>query len=75
MSGHDFSRADKPFILVIPRRASARRGSAVPDNRQLTTLFHAFRENGVVDIESEWTARERDLKMLGGPARTFLSPG
>ena len=44
------------------------------DNRQLTTFFHAFRENGVVEIESEWTARDRELKMFGGPARTFLCP-
>ena len=36
---------------------------------------YAFRENGVVEIESEWTGRDRELKMLGGPARTFLSPG
>ena len=36
---------------------------------------YAFRENAVVEIESEWTGRDRELKMLGGPARTFLSPG
>ena len=36
---------------------------------------YAFRENGVVEIESEWTARDRQLRMFGGPARTFPSPG
>ena len=36
---------------------------------------YAFRENGVVEIESEWTGRDRELKMLGGSTRTFLSPG
>ena len=36
---------------------------------------YAFREIGVVEIESEWTARDRELKMFGGPARIFLSPG
>ena len=36
---------------------------------------YAFRENGVVEIESEWTARDRELKMFGGPPRTFLCPG
>ena len=36
---------------------------------------YAFREKGVVEIESEWTARDRELKMFGGPVRTFLSPG
>ena len=36
---------------------------------------YALRENGVVEIESEWTARDRELKMLGGQARIFLTPG
>ena len=36
---------------------------------------YAFREVGVVEIESEWTARDRELKMFGGPARIFLCPG
>lgn len=29
----------------------------------------------MVEIESEWTARDRELKMFGGPARTFLCGG
>ncbi len=36
---------------------------------------YAFRENGVVEIESEWTARDRELEKFGGPARIFLIPG
>jgi putative transposase len=40
-----------------------------------SSRHYAFRENGVVEIESEWTARDRELKKVGGPARTFLSPG
>ena len=36
---------------------------------------YALREIGVVEIESEWTARDRESKMFGGPARTFLCPG
>ncbi len=36
---------------------------------------YALREIGVVEIESEWTARDRELKVSGGPARTFLCPG
>ncbi len=36
---------------------------------------YALRENGVVEIESEWTARDRELKEFGGPARIFLNPG
>jgi hypothetical protein len=35
---------------------------------------YAFRENGVAEFESEWTARDRELKMFGGQARIFLSP-
>ncbi len=36
---------------------------------------YAFREVGVVEIESEWTARDRELKTLGLPPRIFLCPG
>ncbi|MGB8885211.1 MAG: transposase [Candidatus Korobacteraceae bacterium] len=36
---------------------------------------YALRENGVVVIESEWTARGRELKQFGGPARILLNPG
>ena len=35
---------------------------------------YALREKGVVEIESEWTARDRELKMSGSPARIFLCP-
>ena len=30
-------------------------------------------EEGVVEIESEWTAGDRELKPFGGPARIFLT--
>jgi len=36
---------------------------------------YATRSIGVVEIESECTARERELKMHGGLERTFLPPG
>jgi putative transposase len=36
---------------------------------------YALREVGIVEIESEWTARDRELKVSGGPARIFLCPG
>jgi hypothetical protein len=36
---------------------------------------YAYREMGVVEIESEWTARDRELKIMGAPSRIFLSPG
>jgi putative transposase len=36
---------------------------------------YAFREKGVVEIESEWTARDREQRATGGTERIFLSPG
>ncbi len=36
---------------------------------------YALRESGVVEIESEWTARDRETNNRGGPARVFLDPG
>ena len=36
---------------------------------------YAFRELGVVEIESDWTARDRELKITGGRPRIFLCPG
>jgi putative transposase len=35
---------------------------------------YALREVGVVVIESEWTARDRELKAMGKPPRTWLNP-
>jgi putative transposase len=36
---------------------------------------YALREIGIVEIESEWTARDREAKTCGTPARVFLHPG
>ncbi|MGC2248136.1 MAG: transposase [Terriglobales bacterium] len=35
---------------------------------------YALREIGVVEIESEWTARDRETQRQGGPRRMFLNP-
>src|ERR1700691_983530 len=35
---------------------------------------YALREVGVVEIESEWTARDRETEAQGGPSRVFLNP-
>jgi hypothetical protein len=35
---------------------------------------YALREIGIVEIESEWTARDRERRTEGGTARIFLSP-
>jgi hypothetical protein len=34
---------------------------------------YALREIGVVEIESQWTARDRETKARGGPERVFLT--
>jgi len=36
---------------------------------------YALREVGVVEIESEWTARDRETAAQAGTARVFLFPG
>src|SRR5262249_22762593 len=36
---------------------------------------YALREKGVVEIESEWTARDRQRRVIDGPERVFLFPG
>ena len=36
---------------------------------------YAWQEVGVVEIESEWTARERERQANGGAGRVFLNPG
>ena len=36
---------------------------------------YALREVGVVEIESEWTARDRELRVSERVPRVFLSPG
>lgn len=35
---------------------------------------YALREVGAVEIESEWTAIDRETQRTGGPPRTFLRP-
>jgi len=37
--------------------------------------YYAYREAGVVEIESEWIARDREVLKTGGSPPTFLSPG
>ncbi len=36
---------------------------------------YALREVGVVEIESEWTARDRETQAEGASGRVFLNPG
>ncbi len=46
----------------------------VTDWKWSSARHYLFRENGRVEIESEWTARERERKITGGPERIFLIP-
>ena len=47
-----------------------------PEEWQWSSYRHyARRETGIVEIESEWTARDREQKARGGAERTFLRPG
>lgn len=49
---------------------------AEPGDWKWSSFRHyALREIGIVEIESEWTARDRELKTGDAPARVFLHPG
>jgi len=49
---------------------------ASPEEWKWSSYRHyLLREVGPVEIESEWTARDRERKAVGGPERTFLRPG
>jgi len=46
-----------------------------PDEWKWSSYRHyALREIGTVEIESEWTARDRETAECGGPSRAFLAP-
>ena len=45
------------------------------DWRWSSFRHYALREKGVVEIESEWTARDRERQATGGAERVFLAPG
>ena len=46
-----------------------------PDHWKWSSFRHYFyRETGIVEIESEWTARDRETREKGGPERVFLGP-
>ena len=69
-SGQAFSRADPAFPLSYPERAlacEARALSRDPSDSKWSSFRHyAFREMNVVENESEWTRRDRELKLTGG---------
>jgi putative transposase len=47
-----------------------------PRDWQWSSFRHyALQEIGIVEIESEWTARNREKEIQGGSGRVFLDPG
>jgi putative transposase len=47
-----------------------------PEDWKWSSFRHyALREMGVVEIESEWTARDRETRLRAEPERVFLNPG
>lgn len=64
---------------VVRRRKDSSPGGASDISpalqRWVSFRHYALREFGIVEIESEWTARDRETQAAGGPARVFLSPG
>ncbi len=79
VSGHDFSRADKALHSFLSRAGFSPRGKRGlvrdPGDWKWSSFRHyAFREMGVVEIESEWTGRDREIKVTGGQPRVFPCP-
>jgi hypothetical protein len=69
VDNHDFSRAGEAH-LFLSRAGFSPRGDLTRRDR----VRRALHEMGVVEIESEWTGRDRELKVTGGQPRVFLCP-
>ena len=62
-------------LRYLPRNPVKHGLVAEPADWTWSSFRHyAFREMGVVEIESEWTGRDREIKRTGGPPRVFLVP-
>jgi hypothetical protein len=63
--------------VTLPAPKPVKRGLvAKSDDWKWGSYRHyALRETGVVEIESQWTATDREQKARGGPGRIFLRPG
>jgi putative transposase len=72
-------RDQRDFLIKLRylHRNPVKRGLVKdPEDWKWSSFRHyARREKGVVEIESEWTARDRELKTLGMPPQIFLYPG
>ena len=63
-------------LRYLHRNPVKRRLVKEPGEWKWSSFRHyAFRERGVVEIESEWTARDRETQANGGGKRLFLIPG
>jgi REP-associated tyrosine transposase len=76
---YDRNVRDYPEFTVKLRylhRNPVKRGLVrAPEEWKWSSFRHyALREIGVVEIESEWTARDRERKAYGGSERVFLRP-
>jgi putative transposase len=71
-------RTAKEFSVKLRylHRNPVKRGLVTePDRWRWSSFRHYFyREMGVVEIESEWTACDREILEKGGPERIFLRP-
>jgi len=69
----------REFVIKLRylHRNPVKRGLvASPEEWKWSSYRHyLLRETGAVEIESEWTARDREGKARGGPERIFLRPG
>ena len=64
-----------PFTLGQPSDPVKRGLVRDPGGWKWSSFRHyAFREMAAVEIESEWTGRDRELKVTGGQPRVFLCP-
>ena len=63
--------------LRYPHRNPVKRGLVRnPEEWKWSSYRHyALREIGIVEIESEWTALDREQTACGATARIFLRPG
>src|SRR5437899_1737022 len=69
-------RSYREFVVKLRylHRNPVKRGlvSKLEDWKWSSYRHYAFREIGIVEIESEWTARDREQKARGGVPRIFL---
>ena len=72
-------RDEREFMekLRYIHRNPVKRGLVMqPGDWKWSSFRHyALREKGAVEIESEWTARDRERQATGNGERTFLIPG